>query len=69
VVGYPCLLAGTASQQTITTSTSTSTSTSTTSTTSTSTTIVPFECALVPGSFTTELNCVLVAGEFIYVPS
>jgi hypothetical protein len=38
VVGYPCLLGGTASQQTTTTTTSTSTSTSTTTSTSTSTT-------------------------------
>jgi hypothetical protein len=68
----------TSSTSTSTTSTSTSTSTSTTtststststSTTSTSTTSVPFECTLVPGSFTTEPDCVLVAGEFIYVPS
>jgi len=54
---------------TTSTSTSSTTSTSTSSTTSTSTTTVPFECTLVPGSFTTEPDCALVAGEFIYEPS
>ena len=60
VVGYPCLLGGTASQQTTTTTTSTSTSTTTTTTTA-----VPFDCRLIPGSFTTEPDCRLTAGEFI----
>jgi hypothetical protein len=63
VVGYPCLLGGTASEQTTTTTTSTSTSTTTTTTTT-----VPFDCRLIPGSFTTEPDCRLTAGEFIRVP-
>jgi hypothetical protein len=36
-------------------------------TTTTTTTTLPPLCTLVPGSFTTEPDCVLVAGEFIYV--
>jgi hypothetical protein len=65
VTGYTsCLLEGTASEQTTTTTTSTSTSTSTTTTT---TTAVPFDCRLIPGSFTTEPDCRLTAGEFIRV--
>jgi hypothetical protein len=60
VVGYPCLLGGTASQQT-TTTTTTSTSTSTTTTT---TTVAP-SCFLVQGAFLRQPNCVLTGGEFI----
>jgi len=60
VTESPCTLEGTAA--------CTDCTTTTTTTTSTTTTIVPFDCILVPGSFTTEPNCTLVAGEFIYEP-